>query len=195
MFIDELREYYGLIDDEAKVYIEDRIGKYKEQEQVKLKEEFIKKFPRNRFPDISSLSKFFDEHKPKVTFYFWAVCLECGCEYDYNLPMCPACYDKGFDCRTKAVKKSEFKPTFKVIKYNKHYMNGDKNEPICFTCMHKKESYCAHFGNPDWQCHREEYEMCECKLCCGKAKAENRKLADSMKDKKFSYAMPLKRSI
>ena len=195
MFIDELREYYGLIDDEAKNFIEDVIGKYKDSEQKMLKEEFIRRFPRNRFPDISSLSKFFREHKPKVTVYYWAICLECGCEYDYSLPMCPKCYDKGLDCRTKAIRKSEFQPNFNVIKYNKAYLNGDPGEQTCFTCPNKKESYCKNFGNPDWTCHREEFEMCQCKLCCGKIKAENRKLAQSSKDKKFSYAVPLKRCV
>ena len=104
-----------------------------------------------------------------------------------------ACFDKGLDCRTKAVRKSEFKPTFKVIKYNKQYMNGDKNEQTCFTCIHKKESYCPHFGNPDWTCHREEFEMCECKMCCGIAKKENRQLQDNNAEHKVSYAVPFKK--
>lgn len=195
MFIDDVKEYYGQIGEEATQIINDVITKYSKSEIEGLKSEFFKKFPAGQFPDTEKLNLFFDEHKPKAKTYYWAVCLECGCEYDYALPMCPECYDKGFDCRTKAVKKSEFKPTFKVIKYNKQYMNGAKGEPTCYTCLQKKESYCAHFGNAEWQCHKEEYEMCECKLCCAKAKSENRKLEESMKGKTFSYAVPLKRCI
>lgn len=130
-------------------------------------------------------------HKPKE--YFWAVCLECGCEYDYGLPMCPKCYSNGFDCRTKAIKKSEFHPPMSVIRYNKQYLNGDPGEQTCFTCPNKKESFCSHFGNPDWMCHREEYEMCECKQCCGITKAANRKYKEVSAKQKFTYAMPLKR--
>lgn len=195
MFIDDVKEYYGQISEESQQIIKDVIDKYSKSEIESLKNDFFKKFPLGQFPTPDKLSAFFDEHKPKAKTYYWAVCLECGCEYDYALPMCPECYDKGFDCRAKAVKKSEFKPTFKVIKYNKQYLNGAKGEPTCYTCVHKKESYCSHFGDSDWQCHREEYEMCECKLCCGKVKAENRKLLESMKDKKVSYAVPLKRCV
>jgi hypothetical protein len=125
--------------------------------------------------------------------YYWAVCLECGCEYDYELPMCPDCYDRGFECRAKAVKKSEFQPTFKVIKYNKKYLNGDKGEKICYPCEHKKESYCKNFGNYQWNCKREEYEMCECRMCCAIARRANEALDKTKAKEKFSYAMPLKR--
>ena len=125
--------------------------------------------------------------------YYWAVCLECGCEYDYDLPMCPECYDRGFECRAKAVKKSEFQPPAKVIRYNKHYLNGDKGEKICYFCESKKESFCKHFGQSEWSCRREEFESCECRLCCAVEKKANKALEESKKEIKSGYAIPLKR--
>ena len=192
-FIDSFKEQYGQISEDSEKLIMDVIGKYSQKEQEMLKSELFKAY--TIMPDTEKLAKFFDSHKPKTKVYFWSVCLECGCEYDYSLPMCPKCYEQGLDCRAKAIKKSEFQPNPTVIKYNKTYLNGDPGEQTCFTCPNKKESYCKNFGNPDWMCHREEYEMCECKQCCGLLKSANRKLVESSKDKKFSYAVPLKRCI
>jgi hypothetical protein len=124
--------------------------------------------------------------------YFWAVCLECGCEYDYDLPMCPACYEKGLDCRAKAVKKSDFQPPMKVVRYNKPYMNGDKDETICFNCVHKNQSFCKNYGNPNWSCRREEFESCNCARCCAVAKRYNAELEKNKNENKIIYAVPLK---
>jgi len=191
MFIDEVKERYGQISEESEKLIKDVIGKYSGKEQETLKNALFNDF--TVMPDTEKLSKFFDSHKPQKKTYYWAVCLECGCEYDYSLPMCPKCYDNGLDCRTKAIKKSEFQPNFNVIKYNKAYINGDPGEQTCFTCPNKKESFCSHFGNPDWMCHREEYEMCECKQCCGITKSANRKYKEAGNKQKFTYAVPLRR--
>lgn len=192
-FIDSFKEQYGQISEDSEKLIMDVIGKYSPKEQEILKNELFKAY--TVMPDTEKLAKFFDSHKPKTKTYFWSVCLECGCEYDYSLPMCPKCYEKGLDCRARAIKKSEFQPNPTVIKYNKQYINGDPGEQTCFSCPSKKESYCKNFGNPDWMCHREEFDVCECKLCCGKLKASNRRLAEESKDKKFSYAVPLKRCV
>ena len=193
-FIDSVKEKFGQINSESEQLINDAISKYSGKELEALKAEFFKTF--TELPDTEKLTLFFDNHKPAKKTYYWSVCLECGCEYDYSLPMCPSCYDKGFDCRAKSVKVSEFKPNFNVIKYNKHYINGNSGEQTCYTCPNKKESYCTHFGNPDWTCHREEYEMCECKQCCASLKAANRKISDSQDNKKkFSYATPLQRCV
>ena len=107
--------------------------------------------------------------------------------------MCPACYDKGLECRARAVKKSEFQPPAKVIKYNKKYLNGDKGETVCFNCVHKKQSFCKNYGNPNWTCRREEFESCECRMCCAVTKKANKALEESKKEIKSGYAIPLKR--
>jgi hypothetical protein len=142
---------------------------------------------------ILALKKVYQEITgKKAKEHIWAICLECGCEYDYGLPMCPACYDKGFDCRARAVKKSEFQPPMKVIKYNKQYQNGDKGETVCYNCVHKSGSFCKNFGNPNWNCHREEFESCNCARCCAVAKRYNAELEKNKNENKIIYAVPLK---
>lgn len=193
MFINELEGYFGKLGDSEKQWVNENLERLDDASKMNIVHELREHRGTISIPVMQKVLEKVTGKKAKV--YFWAVCLECGCEYDYGLPMCPACYEKGLDCRTKAVKKSEFKPTFKVIKYNKQYMNGDKNEPTCFTCIHKKESYCPHFGNPDWNCHREEFETCECKMCCGIAKKANRQLQESRSEQKLSYAVPIRRAV
>ena len=193
MIINELEGVYGKATDEEKQWISENLEKLDYEVQTKYLTQ-LHKIHTNGFPDVGIMKNLLTRitgKQPKQ--YIWAVCLECGCEYDYRLPMCPACYDNGLDCRAKAVKKSEFQPPMKVVRYNKKYLNGDKNEYICYKCIHKKESYCRNYGNPNWNCKREEFEMCECRTCCGVAKRINRQLEEKSKTEKFSYAMPLKR--
>lgn len=193
--LEKLIEIYGDFDENTQKWISEnleKLGEENEQNFLKcLQEEHSR---RQGKPDIYKLKKVLEKVTGKKSKGFmWAVCLECGCEYEYELPMCPGCYDNGYDCRAKAVKKSEFQPTFKVIKYNKKYLNGDKGEKICYSCEHKKESYCKNFGNYQWNCKREEYEMCECRMCCAIARRANEALDKTKAKEKFSYAIPLKR--
>ena len=193
--LEKLIEIYGEFDETTTKWISEnleKLGEENEQNFLKcLQEEHSR---RQGKPDIHKLNVVLEKVTGKKTKGFiWAVCLECGCEYDYCLPMCPACFDKGLDCRTRAVKKSEFQPPAKVIRYNKQYQNGDKGEKICYYCEHRKTGYCKNFGNPNWNCKREEFEMCDCKLCCGVAKKINRQLDEKNKTEKYSYAMPIKR--
>ena len=191
MFINELEGCFGKLGDSEKQWVNENLEKLDESVKMNIMHELREHRGTITIPVMQKVLEKVTGKKARDD--FWAVCLECGCEYDYRLPMCPACFDKGLDCRAKAVKKSEFKPTFKVIKYNKQYMNGDKNEQTCFTCIHKKESYCSNFGNPNWNCHREEFESCECKMCCGIAKKANRQLQESNAEHKISYAVPFKK--
>ena len=191
MFINELEGCFGKLGDSEKQWVSENLERLDDTSKMNILHELREHRGTISIPVMQKVLEKVTGKKARS--YFWAVCLECGCEYDYSLPMCPACFDKGLDCRAKAVKKSEFKPTFKVIKYNKQYMNGDNNEQTCFTCIHKKESYCSNFGNPDWNCHREEFEMCECKMCCGIAKKANRQLQEKNAEHKISYAVPFKK--
>ena len=188
MFINELEGCFGKLGDSEKQWVTENLERLDDASKMNIMHELREHRGTISIPVMQKVLE-------KVTGKKARVCLECGCEYDYSLPMCPACFDKGLDCRAKAVKKSEFKPTFKVIKYNKQYMNGEKGEQTCFTCPHKQESYCSNFGNPDWNCHREEFESCECKICCGIAKKVNRQLQESNAEHKISYAVPFRRAV
>lgn len=193
--LEALEEIYGEFEENERKWITENLKNLGEENKQKYLQAIQETYSRRQGkPDIHKMKVILEKVTgKKATVYFWAVCLECGCEYDYGLPMCPNCYDNGLDCRARAVKKSEFQPPMKVIKYNKQYQYGDKGEITCYNCTHKKESYCKNFGNPNWECRREEYEMCECKECCGRLKRANRKVQENQTLNKISYAVPLKR--
>ena len=193
--LEKLNEIYGEFDETTKKWISENLcnlGPENEENFLRaIQEEHSR---RQGKPDIHKLKIVLEKVTGKKARQFiWAVCLECGCEYDYTLPMCPACYDKGFDCRARAVKKSEFQPPMKVIRYNKQYQHGDKGETVCYDCVHKPNSFCKNYGNPNWSCQREEFESCACARCCAMAKRINAELEKNKTQNKTSYAIPLKR--
>lgn len=193
MIINELEGFYGKATEEEKKWVAENLEKIDPEVQTRFLTE-LHKIHNEGFPSVLVMKNLLVKitgMKPKL--YIWAVCLECGCEYDYGLPMCPACFDKGLDCRTRAVKKSDFQPTFKVIKYNKQYMNGDRGEIVCYKCVHKKDSFCKNYGNPNWNCKREEFESCNCARCCAMSKRVNAELEKNRKENRVSYAVPLKK--
>ena len=193
MIIDEIESYYKKeLPEETKKWISENFRNLGEENENNIKQCLFES--SSKLPDIQKLKTVLEKVTGKKARQFiWAVCLECGCEYDYSLPMCPGCYDKGFDCRARAVKKSEFQPPMKVVKYNKQYQHGDKNETVCYDCVHKSGSFCIHYGNPNWNCQREEFESCKCARCCAMAKRINAELEKNKAQNKTSYAIPLKR--
>ena len=190
--INELESRFGTASEEQKKWVTENLGKLEEEQ----KENFLRELNKSnngRFPEsaiMKSLLVRITGKRPKE--YIWAVCLECGCEYDYGLPMCPACYEKRLDCRARSVKKSEFQPPMKVVRFNKQYQNGDKGETVCYNCVHKNQSFCPNYGNPNWNCNREEFESCPCARCCAVAKRYNTELEKNRSGNKITYAMPLK---
>ena len=193
--LEKLQEIYGEFDENTRKWISENLKNLGEENEANflrvIQEEHSK---RQGKPDIRKLKIILEKITgKKAREFIWAVCMECGCEYDYGLPMCPDCYDRGFECRAKAVKKSEFQPPMKVINYNKQYLNGDKGETVCYKCVHKKQSYCKDYGNPNWNCGREEFESCVCSRCCAIAKRINAELEKNRNENKVSYAVPLKR--
>lgn len=193
--LEKLQEIYGEFDENTKKWISENLKNLGEENEANylrvIQEEHSK---RQGKPDIRKLKIILEKITgKKAREFIWAVCSECGCEYDYGLPMCPDCYDRGFDCRARAVKKSELQPPMKVIKYNKQYLNGDKGETVCYKCVHKKQSFCGNYGNPDWNCQREEFESCNCSRCCAIAKRYNAELEKNRSENKVSYAVPLNR--
>ena len=190
MFVDEIENQHGKLGDLEKQWISENLEKL--ADDVKLN--FSRELQNYKVITVNVLKNVYTAVTgKKCKGYYWAVCLECGCEYDYELPMCPACYEKGLDCRAKAVKKSDFQPPMKLVRYNKSYMNGDKGETVCFNCVHKNQSFCQNYGNPNWNCKREEFESCPCARCCAVAKKYNEELEKNRSGNKMSYAMPLKR--
>lgn len=151
-----------------------------------------REYKRNKgSPDIASMTKALQAVRNVQKKFFWAVCIECGCEYDYRLAMCPKCYERGFKCVDKEVKVSSFKPPMSVVRYNKTFLKfvNDKGqkEMSCYNCEGRELSYCPNFGNPDWNCH--EYRECKCKACCSMERRANAKLKESKGAR--SYAIPL----
>lgn len=193
--LEKLQEIYGEFDENTRKWISENLKNLGEENEANylrvIQEEHSK---RQGKPDIRKLKIILEKITgKKAREFIWAVCSECGCEYDYGLPMCPDCYDRGFECRARSVKKSEFQPPMKVIKYNKQYLNGDKGETVCYKCVHKNQSFCKNYGNPNWNCGREEFESCNCSRCCAIAKRFNAELEKNRNENKVSYAVSLKR--
>ena len=189
--VERLEKFYGNIPDREKSWIEDNIETLSDEQKGKFFKVLttVHEF-KNGYPEVSVMADVFKKVMNKAPkSYAWSVCKECGCEYDYKLPCCPACYEKGFYCNTYAVKSSDSKPA--IIQFNKTYLNGGNNETTCFNCVHKKDSFCKNFGNNKWNCKREEFEACECRTCCSLAKRENARIV--VENKKGTYAIPLKK--
>lgn len=187
MLLDQLRDYYGMPDQEQSEFITKRTQGMSEADQNDVYQKIIEsRSKRFGFPDIAYLSKYLTQTPKKARVYYWAVCLECGTEYAGTMPMCPKCYDKGLECRAKNFKTSETPMPMKVIRYNKEYTYRQDNELLCYVCAEREMSYCPNFGRPDYFC--KEYRECKCNRCCMIAKKAN----EQMKQKQFkiSYAKP-----
>ena len=189
MFINELEGFFGELGEEERLWVADNLEKLDEDTKSKFFNELNQAHKnKNLKPDISELKKVLEKvtgKKPKT--YFWSVCMECGTEYAYTLPICPGCYLKGLECRTIAVKKSDCPPPAKVIQFNKEYfIQGEKD---CYSCEYSELSKCKNFGNEKWNCN--ELSTCKCASCCVKNKHENEKYAKENQKIKISFARPL----
>ena len=190
MFIDEIEGKHGKLGDLEKQWINENLEKLNDSDKLNI----LRELENYKVITLKVLKEVYKAVTGKqVKGFFWAVCLECGCEYDYSLPMCPKCYENNLECRAKAIKTSEFQPPMKVVRYNKTFLKYEK-EQSCFNCINRKESYCKNFGNPNWDCRHEELEACNCKSCCSALKHAQRKVDEwRAKGNKTSYAIPLKK--
>lgn len=176
MFADEIKNFHRNLGEEEEQWIRENLENLSDDKKLN----FTRALRNYKEITIMALQKVYQEITGrKPVNYYWAVCQECGCEYDYGMSACPECYDKGKETRLRFVKSSEFQPPLKVIRYNKQYLIGDKGEQLCYNCPEKKESYCKHFGSPDWNCTREEFEYCQCKACCTNHKKLNRAIKEN----------------
>ena len=189
MFINELEGFFGELGKEERLWVADNLEKLDEDTKSRFFNELNQAHKnKNLKPDISELKKVLEKvtgKKPKT--YFWSVCMECGTEYAYTLPICPGCFKKGLECREIAVKKSDCPPPAKVIQFNKEYfIQGEKD---CYSCEYSELSKCKNFGNEKWNCN--ELSTCKCASCCVKNKHENEKYAKENQKIKISFARPL----
>lgn len=189
MFINELEGFFGELGEEERLWVADNLEKLDEDTKSKFFNELNQAHKnKNLKPDISELKNVLEKvtgKKPKT--YFWSVCMECGTEYAYTLPICPGCFKKGLECREIAVKKSDCPPPAKVIQFNKEYfIQGEKD---CYSCEYSELSKCKNFGNEKWNCN--ELSTCKCASCCVKNKHENEKYAKENQKIKISFARPL----
>ena len=193
MLAEKLEDYYGLGDGEAKAYIAAHIGGYEAADEERLFSFITETRPKKYgFPDITALLKAFATVKPSRTpqKYFWRVCAECDAEYAYNLPVCPACWRNGLECRFSAVRVSTEKPPLKVIRYNKQSTTHFDGKPPCYDCQSVDFSYCQNFGNPKWECR--DMRDCHCVQCCMEVRRYESQRVKS--NTKVSYAVPRKTS-
>ena len=195
MFINELEGYFGKFSENIKDWIKDNLENLDED----LKSSYFTALrnahnKRDGIPNIETLQRVYEkvmDKKPKI--YYWAICSACGCEYEYELPICPQCYKEGFECREIKVTKSEFKPPFKLVRYNKHFLVGDGKELSCYKCPNNYLSWCSNYGNPNWECR--DYKDCKCAVCCAREKRVN---AEMYKNKSYSglvIRIPLKKEV
>jgi hypothetical protein len=189
--LNEIQMVYGFLDEETKKWVEEKTRYLTEEQKQVFLDTLKKEYPAKKgIPDKESLQRVLTKVTGKApTVYFWAVCMECGCEYDFSLPKCPDCYHKNLLCSVRSVRTSMEKPPAKVIRYNKPC--GENN---CYDCQNTELSFCYHFGKTDWQCHN--LSNCPCASCCVKEKRENEKIEARRKSGvTFKYAVPIKKGV
>ena len=189
--IDKIQMAYGFLSEETKDWVNNNLQRLSENDRANYMDYLALEWPKRKgIPNKETLQKVLTKITGKgPKRYFWAVCMECGCEYDFDLPMCPACYKKGLECRMKTVKVSDNKPPAKVIRYNKPC--GENN---CYNCDKTELSFCYHFGQTNWECHN--LSTCLCASCCIKEKKANIKIEEQRKGKMtLKYAIPLKKGV
>ena len=168
MLIDKLRDYYGFPEPDQAEYINKRTLGMTEAQQNEIADKIIEtRSKRFGFPDISILAKFLnDAGTKKHKGFYWAVCDDCGAEYDYRFERCPKCHLAGKRSSGYKVRTSEDGIPGKVIRWNQTTFHPDGKMQYCVECANRDNGFCRWFGDPDHTCERSEYEYCQCKKCC-----------------------------
>lgn len=192
--LDRILKFYGSLGQEEKNYILQKSGELSENEKQKYCKSLFNDCPaRTGIPTVETLEEVYKRITGQgEAVYYWAVCKECGGEYDYSLLICPFCYKKGFECRARDIKTSKEQPPAKVVKYNKGFYKIAK-EKTCYDCKDNYLSYCEHFGLPRYEC--KEFRDCKCNACCALHRKKNLEIEADRSNSKdsFSYAIPLKK--
>ena len=183
MLIDKLRDYYGIPDAGQADYINKNVFGISEADQNAIADKIIEdRSKRYGFPDIAFLSKFLKGAAKKTKLYYWSVCNDCGAEFDYAFMHCPKCHLAGkrsTEMSGYKVKTSENPPPRNVIRWNLTTFNVEESYTNCVICEHRDTGFCRWFGNPNHTCAQNDYEYCDCKVCCAKHRKAN---AEMLKD-------------
>ncbi len=191
--IERIESYYKAeLGSEEKRWVLQNLSVLTADECDKYIDELGRVHKRNKgCPDIEAMAKVLQKVKNIQLTYFWSVCSECGCEYDYRLMICPKCYENGFRCTDKEIKVSLSEPGRNVVMYNKTFLKyvNDKGqqEMSCYNCKGRELSYCPNFGNPKWDCR--DYRECKCNACCSMERRANSRMKENKGEK--HYAIPL----
>lgn len=169
---EKLFNYYGAFGEEEIAFVDSMESKFNDDQKEKLFKEITT--GRNKklgAPDVRFLEHIFKTQKPKnAKRYFWSVCTKCKTEYWYSMVYCPNCWSNGIVNEEHTVKTSEERPK-NVIRFNKSYIHPLKlkatapDEKVCYNCE-CRGYFCRNFGNPDFECSRNDYDYCPCKACC-----------------------------
>ena len=108
MLYEEIENYFkGRLREETKKWIAENCRSLSEEETDNFKKELFEH--SSKIPDIQKLKTVIEKvTKKKPRSYVWAVCLDCGCEYDYEIMTCPTCY-KAVKVYNKKIKDEEEK--------------------------------------------------------------------------------------
>ena len=176
--IERLINYYGRLGNEEQRFINENVMKLDDRQQNDFATALMSDCPSGKkAPDVAALNKALKSVAgTKARSYIWAVCNACGAEYDYKFMTCPKCFLAGKHSSGYKVRKSDFPPPIKVIRWNQTTLQDDGKVQYCVSCPIKENSYCRWFGEPEHTCAREEYEYCECKKCCAFHKRANEKV-------------------
>lgn len=172
MYINELEGYFGAFPEEVKGWVQSNLEKLDDNLKMNYFTALKDNCKKGIVPELNTMIRVFEkitEKKSKI--FYWKICQFCKTEYAFGLPMCPKCFEEGFECSTMSVRTSNLPPPASVVKYNKEYIGEGRN---CYKCQERELSYCSHFGNTKWQC--KDYQICKCAACCVKEKKENEKL-------------------
>ncbi len=183
MLLTRLRDYYGKIDFDIEVFIRNRSRDLTEETEDKVFQSIVENNPKeNGIPNKVTLEDFLPStHQKQPRIFYWSVCSECGCEFDYKFNFCPACFAKGKKVSRYTVRKSDVNPGESIVRYNLTHLPNEEGEKVCLQCSDRENSYCSWFGNSDHFCNNEEREYCPCKACCARYKKLNREYYDKKK--------------
>lgn len=176
--IQRLINYYGSLGEEEQRFIRENVLKLDEQSQNNFATTLMTSNPAgSKKPDMAAINKAYKTVTGKAPRVFiWAVCDDCKAEYDYRFLTCPKCYLAGKRSSGYKVKKSEFQPPMKIIRWNQTTLNDDGKAQYCVSCMNRDNGFCRWFGDPNHNCPASDFEYCECKKCCAIHKKGNERL-------------------
>ena len=176
--IQRLINYYGGLGEEEQRFIREHVLKLDESVQNNFATTLMSNNPAGgKKPDVAAISKAYKTVTGKSPRnYMWAICDDCKAEYDYRFESCPKCHLNGKRSSGYKVRKSDFPPPFKVIRWNQTTFYDDGKGQYCFSCPNRDEGYCRWFGDPEHMCPTSDYEVCECKKCCAIHKKGNARL-------------------